>query len=176
MRLCVQPGRLHSGVGKLLAPSAIVSARFPGKLDANMGKRSSKRRKHVPATRPGEVQPNCPYCGTPEGEKAALPLIDQLLRSHAELCATLRVAGRQILRFEQPSDESLEKVREVLKRAENIRKVLQTRGALPEIPAEVASELITEPATTDPPIGKKAPTRSHVNPVSLRLIRFPKKG
>ena len=147
-----------------------------------MGKRSSKRRKQVPATRPGEVQPNCPYCGTPEGEKAALPLIDQLLRSHAELCATLRLAGRQILRFEQPGDESLEKVREVLKRAENIRKVLETRGALPEITADLASELITEPAMTDPAMtdpamGKPAPTKTHLNrPVSLRLIRFPKKG
>jgi len=96
---------------------------------------------------------------------------------HAELCATLRVAGRQILRFEQPGDESLEKVREVLKRAENIRKVLETRGALPEITAEVASELITEPAMTDPPMRKPAPNKPHLNrPVSLRLVPFPKKG
>jgi hypothetical protein len=142
-----------------------------------MGKRSSKRRKHVAATRTGEVQLHCPYCGTPDGEKSALPIIDQLLRSHAELCATLRVAGRQILRFEQPGDESLEKVREVLKRAENIRKVLETRGALPEITAEVASELTTEPAMTDPPMRKPAPNKPHLNrPVSLRLVPFPKKG
>jgi hypothetical protein len=177
MRRCVQPRKASFRVGKLLAPSALVSARFPGKLSANMGKRSSKRRKHVPATRQGEVQPNCPYCGTPEGEKAALPIIDQLLRSHAELCAALRVAGRQILRFEQPGDESLEKVREVLKRAENIRKVLETRGALPEIPAEAASELSAEPAMSDPPMRKPAPNKAHLDrPVSLRLIRFPKKG
>ena len=57
--------------------------------------------------------------------KLPCPMMDQLFRSHTELCATLRLAGRQMLQFEQQADESLERIRKVLKRADNIRKALE---------------------------------------------------
>lgn len=88
-----------------------------------MGKKSSKRRKQERTTiQPGETAlPNL-FDGMPQDDKSILSLMDNLFQSHAELCTALRLAGRQLLRVEQPGAESLEKIRTVLKRAANVRK------------------------------------------------------
>jgi hypothetical protein len=91
-----------------------------------MDKKLSKRRKQIRVvTQPGEAAPPCPYCGTTHNEKFALSLLDQLFQSHAELSAVLRLAGRQMLRFEMQGHESLERIRKALKRADNIREALE---------------------------------------------------
>jgi hypothetical protein len=67
--------------------------------------------------------------------------MDQLLRSHAELCATLRLAGRQMLQFEKQGDESLDRIRKVLRRADNVRKALPSPGEVPDGPTSVQDTL-----------------------------------
>jgi hypothetical protein len=148
-----------------------------------MGKKSLKRRKQVVGpTR--LAQAHCPYCGSINSEKSALSLMDQLFRSHAELCATLRSAGRRLLQFEQQGDESLDSIRKVLRRAENVRKVMQSRGEMPDAPKDTEEDkLVAETPLPDSncspdkvmnevPVGKsvrqKLPRQR-----SLRLIRFP---
>jgi hypothetical protein len=98
-----------------------------------MGKKSSKRRKQGRTTiQPGETAlPNL-FDGMPHDDKSILSLMDNLFQSHAELCSALRLAGRQLLRVEQPGAESLEKIRTVLKRAANVRKALMGRTEGPE--------------------------------------------
>ena len=98
-----------------------------------MGKTSSKKRKPgLARTKPGEVRLLCHCCGTLKSDQSILTLIDDLLRSHAELCTTLRTAGRQMLRLEVSSDVPLEKVREVLKRGDHIRRALARSDRLKE--------------------------------------------
>src|ERR1700678_3071557 len=88
-----------------------------------MGKKSSKRRKQGRTTiQPGETALLSLFDGIPQDDKSILSLMDSLFQSHAELCTALRLAGRQLLRVEDPGAESLEKIRNVLKRAANVRK------------------------------------------------------
>jgi len=98
-----------------------------------MGKKTSKRRKQghpvIPAGAPIE---RCPECGVTKDEKSILALVDQLFRSHAELCAGLRSAGRQLLRVEKQGAESLENIRKALKRAEHVRKALANVDQWPD--------------------------------------------
>jgi hypothetical protein len=92
-----------------------------------MGKKLTKRRKQIRVvTQPVEAAPPCPYCGTTHREKFALSLMDQVYQSHAELSTALRLAGRQMLRFELQGHESLERIRNVLRRADNIREALES--------------------------------------------------
>jgi len=120
------------------------------------------------------------------GEKSALSLMDQLLRSHAELCVTLRSAGRHILQEEKQRDGSLERIRQVLKRAENVRKAIQSPDALPETSKNAleddlmgaalgpVSDHSPEHGIPPAPIRKNVSKRAHVNrPGSLRIIKFP---
>jgi hypothetical protein len=151
-----------------------------------MGKRRSKRREQNGAVaQQGEAQSQstCPYCGTTPSEKAALYLMDQLFRSHTELCATLRLAGRQMLQFEQQPEGSLETIRKVLKRADNLRKALQNTEELPEAP-QPAEELVVAqnpvPEFSVEKIVNEGPRRKGVQkrtrfarPRSLRIISFP---
>jgi hypothetical protein len=102
----------------------------------------------------------------PHDDKSILSLMDNLFQSHAELCSALRLAGRQLLRVEQPGAESLEKIRTVLKRAANVRKALVGRTEGPE--------------TLDSQIMDRAPipksVRKGTNPgrrQSPVVIRFP---
>lgn len=98
-----------------------------------MVKKPSKRRNPTQSmTEAPEAAPRCPYCGITNSEKSALSLMDQLFLSHTELCAALRLAGRQMLRFETERDGSLERIRRVLKRADNVRKGLEIPGELRE--------------------------------------------
>lgn len=140
---------------------------------AIMGKRSSKRSKpRRVVTDPGEAQIHCPYCGTVNANKTALSLVDQLSRSHAELCAALRLVGRQLLRFENQADGSLEKVREVLKRADHIRKALQSPDGSPDpLNKTDQEELVVEAQEPAATAGKSVPTRARSR--SLHIIRFP---
>jgi hypothetical protein len=140
---------------------------------AIMGKRSSKGSKpRRVATDPGEAHIHCPYCGTVNGDKSALSLMDQLSRSHAELCATLRLVGRQMLRFEKQADGSLEKVREVLKRADHIRKALQNPDGSPEaLPNTGQEKLVRKAQKPAAAVGKSAPKRARSR--SLHIISFP---
>lgn len=152
---------------------------------AIMGKKLSKRREQNGALpQQGEAQSQCPYCGTTTNEKAALYLMDQLFRSHTELCATLRLAGRQMLQFEPHADESLETIRKVLKRADNLRKALQNAEQLPAAVQPVdAEELVVDaqsPASDVEKIVNEAPRRKGVQkrtplarPRSLRIVSFP---
>lgn len=121
---------------------------------------------------PGEAQIHCPSCGTVNGAESALSLMDQLARSHAELCATLRLVGRQMLRFEKQTDGSLQKVREVLKRADHIRKALQSPDGLPEAhPKTDQEKLVVKARKPAAAVGKSVPKRARSR--SLHIIRFP---
>jgi hypothetical protein len=76
---------------------------------------------------------HCLHCGTTTFASLDLsPLIDQLVRSHAELSAALRWTGRQMLRFEHHDHHSLEKIRGTLRRAANIRKTLSIPANSPQ--------------------------------------------
>jgi hypothetical protein len=48
------------------------------------------------------------------------------------LSAALRWTGRQMLRFEHHDHDALEKIRETLRRAENIRRTLSTSADSPQ--------------------------------------------
>jgi hypothetical protein len=149
-----------------------------------MGKKSSKRGKQSQAaTQPLQAQPHCPYCGTMNSEKTVLSLMDQLLRSHAELSSTLRLAGRQMLQFEKRGDESLERIRKVLRRADNVRKLLPGTDELPEaLKNAEADHLVMAapgPAAEYSPDQIANQARKNQNkarltrPRSSRIIRFP---
>ena len=143
-----------------------------------MGKKSSKQRKPSHTLTPPQAQLRCSNCGTVNGAESAFSFMDQLLRSHAELCQALRLTGRQMLRFEKQDDESLERIRQVLKRADNMRKMLQnpdeSTGALN---AMAQNQLIMDaPRQTlkDSPVHGSAKRRSRLTrPRSPRIIRFP---
>jgi hypothetical protein len=113
--------------------------------------------------------------------------MDQLVLSHTELCAALRLAGRQMLRFSTQRDGSLERIRKVLKRADNLRKVLEipdeSREALQNLKNidEIAVEGPTSAAECNPDQGladsairNSVQRRSRLTrPNSMRVVRFP---
>ncbi len=154
----------------------------------NMAKKPSKRRTPARAViEPHEAAPRCPYCGTTNSERSALSLMDQLFRSHTELCAALRLAGRQMLRLEQQGDGSLERIRKALKRADNVRKMLEipdeSRAAIKnlknidEIVVEAppsAAECSPDQGIENSPMRKNVQKRTRLTrPNSLRVVRFP---
>ena len=154
----------------------------------NMGMKPSKRRKPTRAvTEPRAAAPRCPYCGITDSEKSALSLMDQLVRSHTELCAALRLTGRQMLRLEKQGDGSLERIRKVLKRADNVRKVLEipdeSREAaknlknIDEVAVEVptpASEYSPDQVVDNGSKRKSVQRRTRLTrPNALRVVRFP---
>ncbi len=113
--------------------------------------------------------------------------MDQLFRSHTELCAALRLAGRQMLRLEQQGDGSLERIRKALKRADNVRKMLEipdeSRAAIKnlknidEIVVEAppsAAECSPDQGIENSPMRKNVQKRTRLTrPNSLRVVRFP---
>lgn len=154
---------------------------------AIMGKKRSKRSTQSRVvSQPGDAQPQCPYCGITQTEKSAVSLMDQLIRSHSELCATLRLAGRQILQSGTQGNRPLDEIRKVLKRADNIRKALKHPSELPEASnasAEdeivvdapmLAAEFSPEQLVNEGPVRKRVQRKTRLaRPRSLRLIRFP---
>jgi hypothetical protein len=148
-----------------------------------MGKKSSTRHRQTQAVaQPHEAQSReapsgCPQGGTNNGESALL-LMDQLFRSHAELFSTLRFAGRELLQFEKQGSESLERIRQVLRRADHIRQMIQSRDenteALNDAAAPVRPAAEQGAAENTGPTRKKARSRARsTGSGTLRIIRFP---
>jgi hypothetical protein len=110
-----------------------------------------------------------------------LSLMDKLFQSHADLCDALRLAGRQLLPVEEKGSESLERIRSVLKRADNVRKALVTFNQWPEALEDVhqsmaasASEYIVEHGTADVLLPKGVQKRNSLTRTnSLRVLKFP---
>jgi hypothetical protein len=143
-----------------------------------MDKESLKRRKQDQTiSQSGELLPPCPLCRTTNAQKAVLAAFDDLLHSHAELCSVVRSVGRQMLQFENQDRQSLDRLRVVLKRADNIRQTLRLQEEYPETPKkhpfEASVECSGEQAINDAPIHKGG-ARNHLSrPRSLRIVRFP---
>ena len=77
-----------------------------------------------------------------------------------------------MLQFEKQADGSLEKVREVLKRAEHIRKALQSPDGLPDaLPKTNQEKPVVEAQKPAASVGKSVPKRARSR--SLHIIRFP---
>ena len=118
----------------------------------------------------------CPHCGTTDADRSVLSSLDNLLRSHLELCTELRQIGRQLLHFEQQDgtpgqkSRSLDRMRKVLRRAENIRRSLKTTavGADPEAFADGAN--VTLPSDPD----FNAPEPSDIESGATDTVENPK--
>lgn len=146
---------------------------------SNMGNETSKRGRES-ATQPEDAARRCPLCGTSNAEQLASSVLNDLFLSHAELCTALRLVGRQMLQFGKRDDQSLDKMRQVLKRAENIRKTLNISNE----PLKNADELLhdqTTPVSGSPSATpKEGPARKGARRTSrltrsrsFGLLRFP---
>jgi hypothetical protein len=141
---------------------------------------SNLREEDLVIAQVGEPAP-CPCCGITDLEKLGLSLMDQVLRSHAELRKALRLAGRLVLRSERQDHHSLEQIRGALKRAENISKSLNIRDDLPEdhmeklfLAAPTVAEVTTDRAVNVGLVKKSVPKRTRLTrPHSLRIIKSP---
>jgi hypothetical protein len=146
-----------------------------------MGMKSSKRRKPGRAIAEAqEAAPRYPFDGILNDEKLILSLMDRLFQSHAELCTALRLAGRRLLRVEEQNSESLQKIRKVLKCAENVRKALMLNEWTERLEnrhksvVALADEYNRNHVSGEGPIGQSvqeenSPSRRH----SQGVIRFP---
>jgi len=145
-----------------------------------MDKRPFKGRGQTMSTQTADTSLRCPQCGTTNGEKFTLSMLDALLKSHAELCTTLRQVGRHLLSFEDRGGQTLDKIRTVLKRAENVRKTL----AVPNEKQENMDEMLSAPAAkalepsvdsaSEVPMRKSAQGKGRVTrPRSMGILRFP---
>lgn len=155
----------------------------------HMGKKKPlKQQAQDPDATPLEEEAllQCPYCGTTNSEKSALSLslMDQLFRSHTELCAALRLAGRQMSGLEKQSAESLETIRKVLRRAGNIRNALKRPDELPDGPKNVYDLVVDAPSPVaaytaeetidERPTRKAVPRKNRLmRPRSQYVLRFP---
>jgi hypothetical protein len=149
-----------------------------------MGKRQSKRPAQAEAViQPKIAFPKCPNCGKTNVDKQALLDLESLVHSHVELCAALRLIGRQLLNFEKQDSYLLNKVREVLKQAENVRRTLDIPNVSgepdnsldePAAPPITPSEDGIVPKTIDnqPRSGVQRKGRL-TRPRSLRILKFP---
>jgi hypothetical protein len=124
----------------------------------------------------------CAYCGIANTEDLALSVVDQLVRSHAELRTALRLAGRQILRLQRQDQNLLEKIRETLKRADNIVKTfgvpqdLQEEQKNVEAYATHAPQVVsffpTVQTKSEKPVSKHAAKRNRLyRPRLLRVVK-----
>jgi len=126
-----------------------------------------------------ELLPPCPLCGTTNAEKSVLSAFGDLVHSHAELRAAVRSVGRQMLHFAKHDGESLERLRIVLKRADNIRRTLRLPDDYQELPMKINRPVMpeapsqAEPAMDDTASHKRVQRKRMSQPRSLRVIRFP---
>jgi hypothetical protein len=120
-------------------------------LTGNMGKKTKQGKPGLGASPAPEGLPQCPYCGGTPAEILTSAAIDELYRSHAELCAAIRLVGRQTVRLRKQEEDSLNLIRGILERAENIRKSVLLRGQSGK---------------------KRAANKQH----ALRVLRFPQAG
>ena len=146
---------------------------------SNMGKETSKRGKQS-ATQPENAAQRCPLCGASNAEQLASLVLDDLFLSHAELCTALRLVGRRMLQFEKRDDPSLDKMREVLKRAENIRKMLNMSNdplrTVDELMRDQPTSVSGSPSATPnegSPRKSVARTSRLTRSRSFGLLRFP---
>jgi hypothetical protein len=140
-----------------------------------MGNRPRKGRKQRIVNRP-DIAPEAPYRDPSEATKPVdLSLTENLLRSHAELCAALRLAGRQILRL-KGDQESLNRIRQALKNAETLRSMWKnperTEAVIPASPAETGTEPVATEASQAANPDRKRPGRL-TRPHPHRVLRFP---
>lgn len=143
-----------------------------------MGEKTPKGKKRKPVNRP-EVAPDSAFSNETESINTLdSSLAESLVRSHAELCAVLRLAGRQILRLDGDR-ESLEKIRQTLKKAEALRRLWRSPERKdPAIPVPVEApapeETVAPENVEEKPERKRAGrlTRPHPH----RILRFPPGG
>ncbi len=108
-------------------------------------------------------------------------MLDSLLESHGELCATLRQVGRQLLHIENRGDHSLDKIRSVLKRAENLRRTLRISSEMQQGKDELFGAAETSDFESNPGnAATEAPSRETVQkkgrltrPRSFDILKFP---
>jgi hypothetical protein len=124
----------------------------------------------------------CIYCGITNTEDLASSVVDQLVRSHAELRTALRLAGRQILRLQRQDQSLLEKIRDTLKRADNIVKTFGVPQDLQEEQKNVDAYATHLPQVvsffpalqtkSEQPVSKHAPKRNRLyRPRLLRVVK-----
>jgi hypothetical protein len=101
--------------------------------------------------------------------------VESLVRSHAELCTALRLAGRQILRL-NGDPESLDRIRQVLKNAEELRKPgkdpERAETVIPTPPPEANTETAAATSQTKDAHTRR-PGRRLSRPHPHRILRFP---
>jgi hypothetical protein len=131
-----------------------------------------------------DVTLHCQNCGATSTGNSALSLLDQIVRSHTELSTVLRWAGRQISRFEDPDHQALEKIRETLKRADNIRRTLRVPADFAQDKKQVKYPLAADatvvgptevcPAMHGEAVQQAMPKRTRLTrPRSLQILKFP---
>jgi len=145
-----------------------------------MGEKTPKGKKRGPVNRPEftteSVTLESQHCDATESTSFLdSPLAESLLRSHVELCTALRLAGRQILRL-HGDQESLDKIRQALKKAEGLRKFWRNpewaETAIPDSPAEASAEpVFASDGQTQSPTRKRPGRLSRPHP--HRVLRFP---
>jgi len=138
-----------------------------------------------------KAHPVCPYCGIGEPSKFTAPVpTAKLIHSHGELTNALRVAGREMLQFQDENSHCLVRIREVLKAAESVREELKNAYRLPQ---GIGSSKTRKPLqtadpgeaseTANPEAGKQDPDRAQAagsqpkhrftRPNSYRVLKFP---
>ena len=112
----------------------------------------------------GNRESRCPYCGIPNVAQMDLYALDNLFQSHYELCAALRFIGRKILDLDLEKRDNLaaDRIRAVLRRADNIRRQLRipppSREPEPEPSIEFqASSTASAEASSDQSASESAP-------------------
>jgi hypothetical protein len=105
-----------------------------------MGKEPRKRVKKAQVAVSG-APPVCPHCGTAEPMSADPTLVLRLIESHTELCNALRLAGREILRLDNGDSESLQRIRDSLKKAESMRTAFRNAYPLPRATSSKARKM-----------------------------------
>lgn len=135
--------------------------------------------------------PVCPYCGMGKAPKFTAPVpTAKLIHSHAELSKALRVAGREMLQFQDENSHSLVRIREVLKAAESVREELKNayrspkgngssktrkppQAADPGESPEIAYSEHGEQALNQAHEGSSPEKRRFTRPNSYRVLKFP---
>ena len=146
-------------------------------------------RKRVKERKPGDMQPNSgealsasPICETPEAAgKTNLAALEALIQSHEELTSILRSVGRRMLQDEIYEDELLQRMRQLIKRADRIRNAVKLQDEHSELlksdnepwieSASVPTESV-EQAASDAPVLKSRGKRHRLSrPHALRIVK-----
>ena len=164
--------------------SALFGNRLIGttcNVNSSVEKRTSSRRPQGPLSTPGQLSSDCLRSGTKNKHKLDLAMLDRLFESHAELCTTLRLVGREMLHVDKHNRQTLDKIRRVLKQAENVRRALRMPNESPygidELPeAAGTSFLESKPAGTTNEARRRTSLQKKSRlsrPRSLGVVEFP---